>query len=408
MTPLDTMFPGNRINGRLLPASSEVASIQQTGRGLLANVPWMLRQNADRLDRFRSESASEVFDRSKPEEREQLAAFIRSSLENSQRSSELAAYRSFEIQRDIIASMFALSAFQEVDLNPDELPLITRPQTQQHFGVRYTGQDGGFRNAQWTTTRQAEHIEMRTIATDKVGFPLQDIQLGTIQEFDRVNSQLRYDLEMKIDTEAKDAIDDLEAASGLRDLLTLHPQIVAANVPDKNYLDLTSTGTYGTAHKLTLPRIKAILSHFAKLRATNLGPYGGINLQSIQISPQNMEDQWDFVDLVSGYSGGPDPVAPQNTVPTSVRDQIFAGGMMNSAWGFSWTTMPNSRLDTGRLYCFTNKPVGWFFTKKSMDRTLRWDSPELQLANENFVAYQRVLQFATVAEWAINVLIVDF
>jgi hypothetical protein len=398
-------FAGERIQAIPLPGTSEIANVRTSGSSL-NGVPWMMDLNQESLTRYRSETANDVFNRSKPEDSAEYANFIRRAMLNDTYRGELAAYRMFEIVRDILATTFALGAFQNVNLRPDELPLITRPQTQQHFNVRYTGQDGGLRKAQWTTDNDMSHTLMRTIATDKVGYPLRDIQLGLISEVDKVNASLRYDMEMKLDSEAKDAIDDLEVNSGLRDLLTLHPSLVAANFPDKNHLDLTNTGTYGTAHKFTLARLKAVLAHVARLSVSELGPEGSLSIRSIVISPQNVEDQWDYVDLVSGFDTGTSQ--PGNTVPVPVRDQIFNTGTMNQAWGYKWATIPNARLDIGRMYVFMNKPIGWFFTKTAFDQVLRWEGVENQLANENYIALQRVIQFVTVEEWAHRIVIVDF
>ncbi len=403
---LDSALPGGKIQAMPL-VNSEIADFRE-GRTVLGGVPWMLPGNAVEIANFLEATKGEVLNRRDAKDREILKQLLINSLTNNFAAGELAAYRQFEIIRDILATPFALGAFQAVPLADDELPLIVRPQTQQHFNVRYTGQDGGLRSSQWTTTRSVSSMEMRTIATDKVAYPLHDIQLGNIQESDKVNAAVRFDLEMKLDTEAKAAIDDLQIDSGLRDLLTLHPLLIAANFPDKNHLDLSDTDEFGDAHVLTLARLKAILAHISSLSVQELGPEGSLSIRSMLISPQNVRDQWDYVNLVSCIEDGPTPIDPKLTVPTGVREQIFSTGTMNSAWGYKWATVPNARMDIGRLYVFMNKPIGWYFTKPKMDRLLKWDSPDLQLANENYVAMTKVIQFATVEEWAHRIVIVDF
>lgn len=403
---LDHQFPGGKISARPIQGM-EIASVRR-GASPVTSIPWMLPDNAH-MTASRKRVNDALFDRKVPEDAQALRDKIMASLSDNRVAAELAAYREFEIRRDVLAVPFAFGLYQSINLSDDELPLIRRPQTNQYFNVRYKSQDGGYRGDQWRTTTQVEQILMETIGTDAVEYPLNDIQLGNLNEFDRVNKRLSYDLEMKIDTLAKEALDDAKTTSGLRDLLALHPQIIPANIPDTNYLDLTSTGTYGPAHKLTINRIKAILAHIARF-GVGIDPDvpQGLGIQSMQISPQNISDVWDYIDLTAGYNLSGATVNPADTVPEEVRSAIFSSGVFNSAWGYSWATVPNARLDTGRLYVLTNQPIGWMFTKTQFDKTIRWDGPDWQLKGINAIAMQRVLKFVTVDEWKYRVVIVDF
>lgn len=404
LSDAEKMFPGDRIAAMPLPPSGEIANIL-AGRenASLINVPWMLHCNREKLSRELAAYQQDRFNPTIAEEKEAYQKLIRASATNRVANAELAAYRQFVMTNEVLASKFAFGAFQQVTLGADELPIIIKPKNRQFFHVRYIGNDGQARRDQWRDSRTAELLDMRRLSTDKVEYPLFDIQTGRIDVQNDINAQLRWDMDFKLDVEAQAQLDAGETSSGLRDLLSLHPLIITDNVPDKNYLDLTGVGTAGT---LDISKIKTILQHIAAFGVDGVTPDGGFTIQSMIISPQNMRDQWDFVDLVSGFSGG--AYQPNDVVPESVREQIFSSGVMNSAWGYTWNMIPNARLPKGRMYVFSNKPVGWFFTKPEFDQVITWDGPDFQERNEGHVVYNKVVQFVMPDLWLHHYIIVDF
>lgn len=400
----ESLFPGDRITAMPLPASGEIASVLAGNeRASVLNVPWMLHENRIKLNREIAAYREARFNPAIPEEAADYQALIRASATDRIANKEMAAYRQFVLLNEVIASKFAFGAFQQVTLGADELPIIVKPKKKQYFNVRYMGNDGQARRDQWQDSRSATLLEMRRLSTDKIEYPLFDIQTGRIEVQNEINAQLKWDMDFKLDVLAQAQLDANITASGLRSLLSLHPLIIAANVPDKNYLDLTGTGTAGV---FDITKLKMILEHIASWGVDGITPDGGFTIQSIIISPQNMRDQWDFVDLVSGFTGG--AYQPDNVVPEMVREQIFNTGVMNQAWGYSWNTIPNARLDKGRLYVFSNKPVGWFFTKPEFDQVITWDGPDFQERNEGHVVYNKVVQFVMPDLWLHHYIVVDF
>lgn len=379
------------------------------------SVPWMLPYNKQEIDESRQEFLEGRFNR---RDAGDLAAYRKLIKDAGQAMAdqdnanpairELAEYRTFEITNDVLATPWSLSAFMTIDLSPDELPLIERPRgfNLQQFTVRSTALDGSTVRGQWRTTKSVEGIEMEYISTDRIEYQLIDLQQGDVSQVDDVNTRLQYDLEMHIDGLAKDNIDAAKMTSGLRDLLSLHPKIDVDNLPDTNYLDLNALHP-GNDNVLTIAKLKTILDHVSKFGSAG-GADQPISISTIFISPQNIRDPWDFVDLVSGFSGG-NP-QPKDTVLTSVREQIFNTGMITNAWGhtFSWT--PNAQLAKGKMYVLTSQPLGWQFTKTVFDKMLKWDesvSPTHADRNIGEVLFKKAMKFYVPDVWRHRVVIID-
>ena len=192
--------------------------------------------------------------------------------------------------------------------------------------------------------------------------------------------------------------------------MNIHPNIAQNAIPDTNYLDLTNVGTYGTANTWTIARLKALLNHIA-MWGFGLDPAGAISIRTMIMSPLNARDSWDYVDLVSGFdsSGSFGQQIPNNTVPQSVRENIFnSGSMIQSAWGYNWQTQYNPQVTKGRAYVFTNLPLGWYFTKTEFDRTITFDGPEQQEMNYNQIVMQKPLRFVVPDLWKYRIVIIDF
>lgn len=394
-----------------IPAS--VQRMREAGEAEVANASWMLPSNREVYRRRLKALREARYDRSNPKEYEVYANRLRAAYSNPVAAAELAAYRTFEITNDVMASPFALGTFQAINLSADELPLILTPRSRnlQRFTVRSQALDGGSRSIQWRTAKSILTAEIDLMATDKVEYSLRDLQQGDVAEADAVNRELQYDLDMKVDGLALAQVDAAKTVSGLRALLNVHPSVIPANIPDTNYLDLTNVGTYGVLHKLTIERLKAILNHISLFGAAD--PTQALSMTQIVISPQNVRDPWDYISLVSGWdsSGSFGQQKPTSTVPEAMRDQIFSSGMISQAWGHTFNWTPNSQLDVGKAYIFTNQPLGWFFTKTDFDRTIKYDESNSMVHLENNIGeimLQKALAFYVPDLWKYRVIIVDF
>jgi hypothetical protein len=405
------MFPGRNVKvvGSSLDLNHALQMVR-TGQLAAADLPVILSSNRAKIEKELASLNENRYDRTNKEDRAAYKALLQKSLHDKGAAKELADYRVFEITNDVMASPWALTAFQIINLSAEELPLIERPQSKNlnSFETRSVGIDGGARMAQWESMQQFETMNVEAISTDKVEYRLMDLQTGDISQADAITARLKYDMEMKIDALAKANIDAALAASGLRDDLNIHPSIDSTNIPDKNYLDLSATD-YGAVGKITIERLKAILAHMMLFGSVG-GSSEPFKISTIMLSPQHLSDPWEFTDLVSETSGTSTSAAIQGTVTPSVRQAIFQSGMITSAWGntFSWT--PNAQLPKYRLYVLTSLPLGWMFTKTVYDRTITFDdsnSPQHALENRGEIMLRRTCTFHTPSIWRQRILIVD-
>lgn len=382
------------------------------GRREVGEIAGLLPCNRRIWEKRRKFLQEMAVDRENEEERAKFTQAHIDAYFSASKWKDLASYRIFEMVHDVMAVPFAMSAFQTINLSKDELVMILKPRSRnsQAFTVRNHSLAGGSRNDQWRTTKEILTYEMEMVKTDKVEYPLVDLQTGDYAEQDRVAEELRYLKEMKIDSSALAVIDSLETASGLRDVLGIHPLVDVNAIPDTNYLDLTDTA-YGPVNVFTIQKLKAVLNHIALFGAAD--QRSPLSINSIFLSPLNMRDSWDYTSLVSGFdsSGSFRENQPSDTVPQSVRDSIFATGMFTSAWGYTWSWNPNSQIQKGRMYVFTNEPVGWMFTKTDHDKILRFDDTNsMQHADKN-VGEQMLswtMKFVTPDLWKHHVVIIDF
>lgn len=375
-----------------------------------ANIPWLNPSNAEVLNGMVKARRENGFNMSSEEDRAEYRKRLTASASSRQAAEEMASYRSFVITNDVMAAPFALAAFQQVDLSPDELPLIERPRSRnlQRFTVRTQGIDGGSRQQQWQTTKSVSQFELDSIASDRINYPLMDIQQGDISVSENINTELKYDMEMKIDSLAKTNIDATSLDVGLRALLSFHPAVDVNNVPDRNHYDLNALFA-GNPGVLTIQKLKFILNHIALLQSVG-GVLDGLTINTIMLSPQNMRDSWDFIDLVSGVGSATEGVAPEQTITRDTRQQIFQSGMFTSAWGYNWSWTPNSQIAKGKMYIFMNQPIGWLFTKQALDQIFQWNatnSPDHAESNLGEIMMRRIIQFLRPDLWAYRILIID-
>lgn len=350
----------------------------RNGEFALSEVPYVLdcnkRQGCDTL-RDTASAGDGLFDLNDRAQRAEYSRRIKEAWTSDPQSvpaREMAAYREFQILNDIMASPWALAAFQTVTLMDDEMPLIDFPMSRLYntFTVKSISDAGRPTEAMWGSTRDMQQIDIGEVSTPLVRYSTRNLIEGDINELNRIQSSLQYEMDMKIDALALANINANVVASGLQDDLNIHPDIVLANIPDENELDLSASD----AGVLTLAKLQTILLHILKFGTAGDGdrPF---TISNIQMSPENVHDAWDFVSLVSGWdtSAGVGSFDPKQTVPPEVRSEIFRTGSITQAWGQTWTNTPNPQIAKGTMYVFTTEPVGWAFYKPSNDVILNYD-----------------------------------
>lgn len=407
---LEQQFKGGAEAIKTMPLANLRGGIQAAREGEdCANIAGILPSNAQHFNRLVSDRRTNGFDLKKPEDRKEYQRRLIATRESREASEDMASYRKFTLTNDVWGSPFALSAFQTVNLGDDELPLLEFPMTGHYnsFTVRSQSINGGPREAQWRSTKDVTQYEMDSLATDRVSYPIVDIQQGDINQSEAINQKLRLAMDLKVDATALVNVDAAAATSGLRANLSLDPLIVAANIPDENSFDLNAMFT-GNDDVLTITKFKYILSRIALLQSVG-GPLAGLTVSSFHCSPQNLQDSWNFVDLVSGFNLSGATQDPATTVTPQTRQQIFSTGQFTSAWGYNFSWVPSNQIAKGKLYVFMNQPLGWCFTKTQHDRVFVWDennSPDHAESNMGEVMYRRVLTFVVPALWKYRVLII--
>ena len=354
----------------------------RNGEFPLSAVPYVLECNKRADGDLMRESASvrdSLFNLHDRAQRKEYSDRIKAAFTGDQRSEaarELAAYREFQILNDIMASPWALAAFQAVTLMDDEMPLLDFPMSRLHnrFKVKSISDAGRPTEAMWGSTRDMQQLDIGEITTPLVRYSTRNLQEGDINELNRIQQQLAYEMDMGIDKLARANIDANVVASGLQDDLNIHEDIVLDNIPDLNFLDLSGVGDPVAPGVLTIEKLKMILIHILKFGTAGDGdrPF---TISNMQVSPENVQDSWDFIDLVSGWdtSATQDTWNPAMTIPVEARAEIFRTGSLTQAWGQAWTNTPNPQIEKGIMYVFTTEPVGWVFYKPSNDVILNYD-----------------------------------
>ena len=390
----------------------EIASVAP-GERKYENCMGLLPGNASRYNELASRMATESFDLSDRSEREAYSNLLKASCDprdnvRQKASAELANYRIFRLECDSTATPFASSAYLSVSLNDDEMPLFEIPVSNHlnHFNVSCIGPDGSPKRCQWRTGGDCKLADLDILSSCRVEYSEKDLRTGDINEEANIEARLREDMDFKIEDLAEKNLEGCIMKEGLRDICNLHPKIDASNIPDANYYDLNFLFP-GNKCKMTVEKLRFILAHFVMFQSIPTRD-GACTINSIYMSPHNTTDPWCFTDHKCCNDGSPSN--SNETVPEGVRDQIFASGSFTSMYGFSFPWIPNACIPKGRLYIFTNKPVGWHFTKSCFDRILRQDGTtnfEYALNNMGELVYQRSCSFYSPDLWKHRMLIID-
>lgn len=318
---------------------------------------------------------------------------------------EMAAARLIKVTNDILAQNFALSFFELMTLADNEWPIIMNENIDKNFTVRYLGENGGQLKKQIVDRRTHIQLLMKTLATQEYEFPLYNVQTGRYDLMAKTEARLTYEMARKLDKVALALLDTAAIATGLRATLNMHPDIVQANLSDKNYFDLNGVGIAG---KNGVEKMKQILDYCARFSSDTQDDLEGIQIKAIYMSSLNMRDFWDMTDLVAGYSLGSSVVNPQDTIPIEAKTQIYRSGKLEQMFGYPFAIVTRNTITSPYAYVSTNKPVGYFWQKPSLEQVLHNNSPEYQMLNKNSLWMKKVIQMAVTSEWTYRFMKVKF
>ena len=145
--------------------------------------------------------------------------------------------------------------------------------------------------------------------------------------------------------------------------------MVQANLPAANYLDLSSTATYGTSGAINLPRSKAIMSYLNRWTADSTPDRTPLKMTNVFCGSPALETLWDLPALVAGYAHATAELDPKNILPESTRVELFRTGKLMDMFGYQFNWVPRNTLSARYLYISTNKPVGTMWHKPAFDKS---------------------------------------
>lgn len=352
------------------------------------------------IDQARQETASADADGSKRRQYWQEVA-------EGQHKQEVAGAVIENVNVDVLAHLFTIGAFFEVKpLGPNDYPVVITTKRDTNYTIGYLAEDNGAPRRQRVTSRSHTNLNMTQVSTEKVEFPWRSLNTGNYDYMGEAMNEVSYELDLKIDQLGLALLKSSKKASGLRGCLNLHPSIVAENIPDANYLDL-SGATYGDTGVWTVLKLQAIFDYAARFSADVERDGGGqLQVKTIFMSSRRIQDFWKFVDLVTGFSSAGTTMDPKQTVPTNIRQQIWQTGGIVQAFGNTFNLVPRNTLASDEVYVSFNKPAGRLYTKTSMDVTERDTSFEMHEKNLEALAMRKVIQLDQPSHLTKNFLVV--
>lgn len=277
--------------------------------------------------------------------------------------------------------------FETVTLADNEqAELINSAGIETSFSYVGDGNKPRVQNVDKDTT--TSFINMKNLSTERVRYPLVDLQRGRIDEIHKATLDLANDWAGQLDLMCYTLLSAAASAGGAYGAFTTtgtksartymlknSSRIVTANLPSTN--DIT-VGSPTSSTYFDIATLKAIVKYASQWGSYGLVPTGEIIVPSID---------------VDGITNGISTIA---TLLNPVGEQILLNGWFGLSYlGVNWRFVPDNTLATGTCYPIFNKPVGKLFLKPGLDkdRTKRDD-------DENWEEAWQIRPLALVMPWA--------
>lgn len=284
----------------------------------------------------------------------------------------IAGARVQRIEEYILAHTWALAFFELDTLAPEDVPVeIVRTRDRASI-CHWISQSGKPKKRQITDSDSRSVYEMAKITTGRIEYPVGDINMGFAPYMKyraEVEEQASHRLDIKIDAYCKALLDASKLSSGLLATLNFEAEVVQANLPAANFLDLSSTGTYGTSGAINLPRSKAIMSYLNRWTADSTPDRTPLKMTNIFCGSPALETLWDLPSQVAGYAHATAVLDPKNIIPEATRVELFRTGKLMDMFGYQFNWVPRNTLSARYLYISTNKPVGTMWHKPAFDKS---------------------------------------
>jgi hypothetical protein len=265
---------------------------------------------------------------------------------NEEKARAFAALRKEVLSISMLPELVANEIFELRPLAKDERILLQTTK-RGSYSVRVVDHHGGVPKDEWIFPDTQATYDVYKISTDEVFYPVDSLVQGNLDASDRVNEDLAFDYQNKIDTDVwtlwLSIFDTFPAGTYDR-----HSRINSSNVPSTNVITATSEGA------ITVNVMKSLLAHMLLI---------GRRIRTIYVSPQDMPDIWDWTPV--NVSSGADKSA--HVINDSLHENIQTSGVVNQMFGYSINWKPLNILATGTMYVTTDMPSGILYYKPDFE-----------------------------------------
>lgn len=286
--------------------------------------------------------------------RDDLAALQNRALVDGAALRQLNALRVITIQNFVTAMANASAFFETVELLENEEPFVEN-NTRQEIRVRFIGEDGKPRMTPAIRTRGTGRIDLRTLSTDEVEYPLVDVYKGRVAEQALANMDLSYDLAMKKNAEfwrlVKASVGSFTLNGNKQDRVYVpHSTIVSGNLPSTNLVTLAGNTT---STKFRFDVIRAAVQ-WCLSWGNNATSFGEIVPVTFFLPSADLGAMLDEINVNS----------PDNAIVNEIADT----GYVLKLGGKQFNLIGDATLDPaeGMAYVRTNVPLGKHLPKPSM------------------------------------------
>lgn len=259
------------------------------------------------------------------------------------------------INNYLVPMATALEFFEIVSLEDNAIPYYENT-TETDTRIALVGQDGGTRESRIVKHQSQTQVPLYTLASEKVKYQLMDILRGSVANEQEKLINIARDLQLSLDgrlwtsLKANTTIANFTTTGTLQNrTYVAHPSVQTDNLPSTNALSYTTDGFFG---KTCLDKVFQYASKFAGLYAEDIYP-------TAIFMPSGAA-----LDGLSQFS--------VSTTPNSLNEQIATRGFISNYLGrnFAIRGIPTLAVASKKAYIKFNKPVGFFFEKRGMDRMI--------------------------------------
>lgn len=263
---------------------------------------------------------------------------------NEEKARAYAALRKEILSISVLPDLVASEIFELRPLAKDERILLQTTKRGE-YNVRTVDHHGGVPKDEWVFPDSQATYDVYKVSTDEVFYPVDSLIQGNLDASERVNEDLRFDYESKIDLDVwtlwLSTFGNFPAGT-----YDLHSRIATGNVPTTNIITVTSEGG------ITLSVMKSLLSHMLLINR---------RIRTIYVSPQDMPDIWDWTP-VAVASGSVADVINQ-----PLHQQIQTSGVVNQLFGYNVQWKPLNTLAANAMYVTTDQPSGLLYYKPDFE-----------------------------------------